>query len=108
MKPELNIYELVLFFKVTLTEEELKTKIDRYQSLLTTNGSQVMIKIKGKTSLAYPIKKFDTALHVVITYLGNGALIKQMNTEIQRDESILRAITTKLEQELIPTELINV
>ena len=26
MKPELNIYELVLFFKVTLTEEELKTK----------------------------------------------------------------------------------
>ena len=63
-----------------------------------------MIKIKGKTSLAYPIKKFDTALHVVITYLGNGALIKQMNTEIQRDESILRTVTTKLIEDKIPSE----
>ena len=46
-------------------------------------------------SLPYSIKGFDTATHVQIVCLGNGDLLKQINTELQRDESILRTIITK-------------
>lgn len=31
MQEELKMYELVLFFKISLTEQELKTKIERYR-----------------------------------------------------------------------------
>lgn len=102
MKKELNMYELVLFFKVTSTEQELKDKIEKYKNFLTEKGSQVMVKNNGKVSLAYPIKNFDTATYIQMIYLGNGGLITQLNTEIQRDESILRSVTTRLLDESIP------
>ena len=54
------------------------------------------VKNQGKRSLAYPIKGFETATSVQFVYLGNGELIKLLNTELQRDEFILRSITTKL------------
>ena len=36
------------------------------------------------------------ATSVQIVYLGNDSIIRQINTEIQRDEFILRGLTTKL------------
>ena len=104
MAQELKMYELILFFKVTSTEQELKSKLERYRDFLTENGSQVMIKNNGKISLAYPIKNFDTAMYIQVIYLGNGSLITQLNTELQRDESILRTVTTKLIEDKIPSE----
>ena len=96
MKKELELYELILLVKFTSTESETNDRIQRYKDFLTERGSQVMVKNQGKRSLAYPIKGFDTATSVQIVYLGNGDLVKQIGTEIQRDEFILRAITTKL------------
>ena len=55
-----------------------------------------MVKNNGKISLAYPIKGFDIATSVQIVYVGNDQITKQLNTEIQRDEFILRDLTTKL------------
>ena len=99
MKKELELYELILLLKFTSTEAETNEKIQLYKDFLTEKGSQVMVKNQGKRSLAYPIKGFDTATSVQLVYLGNGELIKQINTVIQRDETVLRAITTKLMDE---------
>ena len=99
MKKELELYELILLLKFTSTEAETNEKIQLYKDFLTERGSQVMVKNQGKRSLAYPIKGFDTATSVQLVYLGNGELIKQINTVIQRDETVLRAITTKLMDE---------
>lgn len=107
MAKELKMYELVLFFKVTLPEQELKTKIERYRDFLTEKGSQVMVKNNGKISLAYPIKNFDTAMYIQMIYLGNGTLINQLNTELQRDESILRSVTTKLLEQSAPEMFVS-
>ena len=96
MKKELELYELVLLLKFTATEGETNERIQRYKDFLTARGSQVMVKNQGKRSLAYPIQGFETATSVQFVYLGNGELIKLLNTELQRDEFILRSITTKL------------
>ena len=102
MKKELQIYELVLFFKVNLSESKLKTIIGKYKDFLIGKGSQVMIKNNGRISLAYPIQKFETATYIQIFYLSNGSLIRQLNTEIQRDEEILRSVTTTILEQSIP------
>ena len=49
MKKELQIYELVLFFKVNLSESKLKTIIGKHKDFLIGKGSQVMIKYNRKT-----------------------------------------------------------
>jgi ribosomal protein S6 len=102
MKKELELYELVLLVKFTTTEQETIAKIDSYRDFFTGKGSQVMVKNHGKISLAYPIKGFDSATYIQLVYLGNGNLIKELNTQIQRDESILRSITTKLVEQNTP------
>lgn len=99
MKKELELYELILLFKFTSTEAETVEKIQAYKDFLTEKGSQVMVKNQGKRSLAYPIKNVETATSVQFVYLGNGELNKQLGVEIQRDEYVLRATTTKLMDE---------
>ena len=99
MKKELKLYELILLFKFTSTEAETVEKIQAYKDFLTEKGSQVMVKNQGKRSLAYPIKNVETATAVQFVYLGNGELNKQLGVEIQRDEYVLRATTTKLMDE---------
>ena len=107
MKKELEIYELVLLIKFTLSEQDITSKLEYYKDILVTKGSQVMIKNCGKKSLAYPIKGFDTAISLQLVYLGNGDLIKLLNTEIKRDESILRAITTKVINKTVSKEYVS-
>ena len=96
MAKELELYELVLLMNFTSTEAEILERVDYYRDLLTNQGSQVMVKNHGKKALAYPIKGFETATYIQMVYLGNGTLVTGVNKEIQRDTSILRAITTKI------------
>ena len=95
MDKELELYELVLLMKLA-SEEEILNKVDSYRTFFTEKGSQAMIKNMGKKSLAYPIKGFETATSLQIVYLGNDSLIKQINTEVLRDDFVLRSLTTKL------------
>ena len=99
MKNELEIYELVLLLKFTATPEGLTERIEFYRDFLIEKGCQVMVKNHGKRSLSYPIKGFETATFIQLVYCGNGNLIKEISTQIKRDESVLRSITTKLQDE---------
>jgi ribosomal protein S6 len=96
MKKELELYELVLLNKFSNTEKETSVKIESYRDFFTKKGSQVMVKNHGKISLAYPIKGLGTANYIQMVFFGNGGLIKELNTQIGRDESVLRSVTTKL------------
>ena len=96
MQKELELYEVLYLIEPTFTEQETSEKIDFYQEFLTKKGSQVMVQNRGKRNLSYPIKGFETANYIQMFYLGNGDLVKIFNKEIQRDEKILRHITTKL------------
>ena len=95
-KKELELYELVLLLKFTTVEDTTKERIDFYRDFIKDKGTQVMVKNNGKKSLAYPIKGFETATSVQFVYLGNDDLIRQINTQIQRDDFVLRGLTTKL------------
>ena len=102
MKKELELYEMVMLLKFTTTEQETISKTEFYRNFLVEKGSQVLVKNQGKVSLAYPIKGFDIATSVQLIFLGNGDLLERINVEIQRDETILRTITTKLANQPAP------
>ena len=95
-KKELELYELIVLFKFTTAENTTQERIDFYKNFIKDKGTQVMVKNYGKKSLAYPIKGFETATSVQFVYPGNDALIKQLNVQLQRDEFVLRGLTTKL------------
>ena len=105
MKKEIELYEIIYLLNPSFTQQEISEKIDYYQTFLANKGSQVMVQNRGKRTLSYPIKGFDTANYIQMVYLGNGQLVSALNKEIMRDESILRNITTKLPEDIVPRHL---
>lgn len=100
MKKEIELYEIIYLLKPSFSSQEISSKIDYYQTFLTEQGSQVMVQNRGKRSLSYPIKGFESANYIQMVYLGNGKLVNALNKEIKRDESILRNITTRLPEDV--------
>ena len=96
MQKELELYEILYLVQPSFTERDTAEKIDYYQEFLINKGSQVMIQNRGKRQLSYPIKGFLTANYIQMFYLGNGELVNSLNKEIQRDENVIRHITTKI------------
>lgn len=95
-KTEIGLYEIIYLIKPNLTQQEVTEKMEYYQNFLTQKGSEVMIQNRGKRVLSYPIKGVENANYIQMIYLGNGNLVSALNTEIGRDESIIRNITTRL------------
>ena len=100
MKKEIELYEVIYLLKPNFTQKDITSRIEYYQEFLTQQGSQVMVQNRGKRSLSYPIKGFESANYIQMVYLGNGRLVNALNKEIKRDETILRNITTRLPEEV--------
>ena len=100
MKKEIELYEIIYLLKPNIAQSDILSKMEYYQNLLTQQGSQVMIKNKGKRPLSYPIKGFESAYYIQMVYIGNGNLVTSLNKEIKRDEDILRNLTTRLPKDM--------
>ena len=81
MYKELEYYEAIYLISPNLTEQEVSTKMEFYQNFLQNKGSQVTVQNRGKRSLSYPIKGFETANFIQMLYVGNGNLLKVLTTE---------------------------
>jgi ribosomal protein S6 len=104
MEKDLELYEVLYLVDPTFTETELETKVDYYRDFLTQRGSQVMVQNRGKRSLSYNIKGFESATYIQMTYVGNQKLIKSLDVAISRDDSILRHLTVVLKNQLNAVE----
>ena len=96
MYEELEYYEAIYLISPNLTEQEVSTKMEFYQNFLQNKGSQVTVQNRGKRSLSYPIKGFETANFIQMLYVGNGNLLKVLTKEILRDTRVLRHLITKM------------
>ena len=96
MNKELEYYEAIYLISPNLTEQEVSTKMEFYQNFLQNKGSQVTVQNRGKRSLSYPIKGFETANFIQMLYVGNGNLLKVLTKEILRDTRVLRHLITKM------------
>ena len=96
MYKELEYYEAIYLISPNLTEQEVSTKMEFYQNFLQNKGSQVTVQNRGKRSLSYPIKGFETANFIQMLYVGNGNLLKVLTKEILRDTRVLRHLITKI------------
>ena len=82
MYKELEYYEAIYLISPNLTEQEVSTKMEFYQNFLQNKGSQVTVQNRGKRSLSYPIKGFETANFIQMLYVGNGNLLKVLTLSL--------------------------
>ncbi len=91
-------YELLLVFKPTLTEEELKSKVAFVKEVLEKNEANIAsINEMGTKKLAYEIKKFQRGYYVVFYFTAPASSIAEIERIVRINEDIIKFLTIKFE-----------
>ncbi|MFM2386473.1 MAG: ribosomal protein [Bacteroidota bacterium] len=92
----------MIIFTPVLSTDELKAATNGIANFLKTNGAEIEGEDTwGLKSLAYPIQKKTTGLYYVVNYSTSGNFNHKLETQMNRDESILRHMITVLDKHAV-------
>lgn len=91
-------YEVLFILKPTLTEDEIKERVDFVKEIITKNGGEVASVIEmGARKLAYTIDKYERGVYFVIYFTAPTSLIEELVRNLRYNEDIIRFLTVKYE-----------
>ena len=95
-------YETVFIATPVLSEEQMKETVKKYVDLLTSKGAEIVYENNwGMRKLAYPIQKKSSGFYQLIEYKAEGNVIETLETELKRDERVIRFLTVKLDKHAV-------
>ena len=98
----MNQYETVFILTPVLSDEQMKEAVKKYEDQLTGAGAEIIHEENwGMRKLAYPIQKKSTGFYQLVEYKAEGDVIADVETELKRDERVLRFLTVKLDKHAI-------
>ena len=98
----MNQYETVFIVTPVLSEDQMKEAVKKFEDHLAKIGAEIVHEEHwGMRKLAYPIQKKSTGFYQLIEYKAEGDVIANLETELKRDERILRFLTVKLDKHAI-------
>ena len=98
----MNQYETVFIVTPVLSEDQMKEAVKKFEDHLATVGAEIVHEEHwGMRKLAYPIQKKSTGFYQLIEYKAEGDVIADLETELKRDERILRFLTVKLDKHAV-------
>jgi len=98
----MNQYETVFILTPVLSEDQMKEAVKKYEDYLTKAGSEIVHEEHwGMRKLAYPIQKKSTGFYHLIEFKAEGEVIANVETELKRDERVLRFLTVKLDKHAV-------
>ena len=98
----MNHYETVFILTPVLSDAQMKEAVDKFKAVITDNAGAIVNEENwGLRKLAYPIQKKSTGFYQLIEYKAEGNVIADVETELKRDERILRFLTVKLDKHAI-------
>ncbi len=90
-------YETIYILRPTLSEDEVTAVIDNANTIITSDGGQIISLDKwGLKTLAYLIKKETQGYYVYCDYATEPANVTEMERKFRIDESVMKYMTVKL------------
>jgi len=97
-----NQYETVFILTPVLSEAQMKEAVQKFKDLLKDHNAELVHEEHwGLKKLAYPIQKKSTGFYHLFEYKADGDIIESLETEMKRDERMLRFLTVKLDKHAI-------
>ena len=94
-----NQYETVFILHPVLSEDQIKETVKKFQDLLKAGGAEMVSKEDwGLKKLAYPIQKKKSGFYHLLEFKAPGELIEGFETEMRRDERIMRFLTVRMDK----------
>ena len=96
-------YETFFIVDPELTEETHTLAGEKLKGIVDANGGTVLTYVPwGKKKLAYPVKKRNQGLYILMEYAGGPELVAELERNMRLDERVLKFITVKLEDRFDP------
>lgn len=98
-------YEMMYVLRPDLSEEQTSAAIAKYNDLLTELGSSnIQADVWGRRRLAYPIKKFQDGIYVLLRYEAEGQQVAPLERSMRLSEDVIRYLTIKLDKPPVADE----
>ena len=91
----MNKYESVVIINPNVEETALKALIERFSTLINTDGKVEQVNELGKKKLAYEIKKNKEGYYVVYDFEANPNLIAELERNYRITDEVIKFIVVK-------------
>ena len=85
-------YETVFIVDVTLGEEQIAATVEKFKSLIESNGTVTNVNEWGKRSLAYPINDMHEGYYVLIEFESNPEFPHELDRIYNITDGIMRSL----------------
>jgi len=94
-------YETVAITLADYPDSEIDSLIDRYQSIIASQGGSVVrIERWGRRKLAYEIKKQTKGFYFLLNFVAPQNAVDELERNFKLDDRILRFLTVKLSDQV--------
>ena len=91
----MNKYESVVIINPNVEETALKALIEKFQTLINTDGKVEQVNELGKKKLAYEVKKNKEGYYVVYDFEANPSLIAELERNYRITDEVIKFIVIK-------------
>lgn len=91
----MNKYESVIIINPNVDENAIKALIERFSTLINSDGKVEEVKELGKKKLAYEVKKNQEGYYVVFDFEANPSLIAEVERNYRITDDIIKFIVVK-------------
>ena len=96
----MNRYETVFILTPVLSEEQAAETVEKFKGFVKEQGGKVThAEDWGLRKLAYPIQKKSTGFYYLLEFEAEGTAIQPMEVAFQRDERVIRWLTTRMDKD---------
>ncbi|MBQ8383080.1 MAG: 30S ribosomal protein S6 [Clostridia bacterium] len=88
-------YETLFVVNATLSEEAIKSVIEKFTALIAANGEVTSVNEWGKRRLAYPIDDMNEGYYVLVDFTAPTGFIAELERIFGITEGIMRSIVKR-------------
>ncbi|MGM9644503.1 MAG: 30S ribosomal protein S6 [Eubacteriales bacterium] len=107
MENVFNTYETLFITDVSNGEEATAATVEKFTSLIGSNGEIISVNKWGKRRLAYPINDMPEGYYTVVTHKCAPDFPAELDRLFNIDESVMRSMTVKLEHEPVAAPVVE-
>lgn len=93
-KPQTN-YELMYILDLTKGEEGLAALVEKFKTLIESNGELTSHEIVGKRRLAYQINDMPEGYYVLVRFRSEHSFPAELTRVLGITDGVMRSLVTK-------------
>jgi small subunit ribosomal protein S6 len=90
-------YETMFILKSNLEEEKRNELINKFKSIIETNGEITSVDEWGNRKLAYEINKLNDGYYVLINFMAGTEVPKELDRNFKISDDVIRHLIVNLE-----------